>query len=243
MVDAVAGHVPNAVLLHERDPEVVQGAVARGTALHAMSLAMTGRGAIAPVTGDSIFIRTTSGLVPLVAQGTPLPFPPGGGWATNADLAVPETRISRPLVLRISYRMDENQNLNCLVSLEGDPDRGEWPFRKENPLCNVVNPQVKRQRILEIEETLKTETVDEAQAGKLAQEAATLCGALGRREKAMDIWKSLLARRGGDPGILNRMGILAGEMGDLERQEKFYREAAAAERSWGIPLFNLALAK
>ena len=237
-----------------------------------MSLAMTGRGVIAPVTGEAISIRTTSGLVPLVAQGTPLPFPPGGGWASNTDLSVPETRISQPLTLRVeladpadrplmtktaeipgplvqgqrlrfSYRMDENQDLNCRVAVDGDPDHGEWAFRQENPLCNVVNPQVKRQRILEIEETLKTEKVEEGQAEKLAEEAAKLYGALGQREKALAVWKRLLAKRSGDPGILNRMGILAGEMGDLERQEKFYREAAAANRGWGIPLFNLALAK
>ena len=272
VVDAVAAYFPNAALLHERDPQVVQGAVARGAALHAMSLAMTGRGVIVPVTGDSISIRTTSGLVPLVGRGTPLPFPPGGGWASNTDLSIPETRISHALMLRVeladsgdrplmvktaeipgplvqgqrlrfSYRMDENQDLNCRVALDGDPDRGEWPFRQENPLSNVVNPQVKRQRLLEIEETLRTENPQPEKAEKLTEEAATLYGKLGLREKALSIWKHLLARRSGDPVILNKMGILAGEMGDLERQEKFYREAAAADRTWGIPLFNLALAK
>jgi hypothetical protein len=237
-----------------------------------MSLAMTGRGVIVPVTGDSISIRTTSGLVPLVGRGTPLPFPPGGGWASNTDLSIPETRISHALMLRVeladsgdrplmvktaeipgplvqgqrlrfSYRMDENKDLNCRVALDGDPDRGETAFRQENPLSNVVNPQPRRQRALEIEETLRTGKVPEAQAAAMTREAAQLYGELGQREKALAIWRSLLARRGADPGILNRMGILAGELGDTTKEEKYYREAAAADLRWGIPLFNLALAK
>ncbi|HQH71170.1 MAG TPA: tetratricopeptide repeat protein, partial [bacterium] len=40
--------------------------------------------------------------------------------------------------------------------------------------------------------------------------------------------------------LLNRLGMLAGEMGDTEREIKFYREAAK-ESNWSAPLFNLAL--
>ena len=37
------------------------------------------------------------------------------------------------------------------------------------------------------------------------------------------------------------MAILCGEMGDRDRQEKFYREAIAVAPNWGGPWFNLAL--
>lgn len=273
VVDAVSRYLPDAAILHERDPEIAQGAVARGAALHALALAMTGKGVIDPVTGDSISIRTTSGLVPLVGTGTSLPFPRGEAWATNTDLSVPETRITgiltlrveladssdRPLMvqaaelpapliqgqrLAVSYRMDENQDLHFKVALDGDLARGEWTFRQENPLSNVVNPQPKRQRVLEIEETLRTTKLPEAKTEELTEEAANLYGALGQREKALTIWRRLLAKRGSaDPGILNRMGILAGELGDAAKEEKYYREASAADRRWGTPLFNLALSR
>src|SRR6185369_10038749 len=43
-----------------------------------------------------------------------------------------------------------------------------------------------------------------------------------------------------DVNIVNKMGILAGDMGDFAKQEKFYREAASLGNcAW--PLFNLAL--
>jgi hypothetical protein len=38
------------------------------------------------------------------------------------------------------------------------------------------------------------------------------------------------------------MGIVAGELGDHKREEKFYREAGSLAR-WGGPWFNLALAQ
>jgi tetratricopeptide (TPR) repeat protein len=44
-----------------------------------------------------------------------------------------------------------------------------------------------------------------------------------------------------DAFILNRMAILASEIGDHQRAEKLYREAAAAAPHLGAPLFNLAL--
>ena len=39
------------------------------------------------------------------------------------------------------------------------------------------------------------------------------------------------------------MGIICGQMGDYERQERLYREAFRLSPNWGGPLFNLALAK
>ena len=38
------------------------------------------------------------------------------------------------------------------------------------------------------------------------------------------------------------MAIIYGELGDFERQEKFYLESAKADPRWGGALFNLALA-
>ena len=39
------------------------------------------------------------------------------------------------------------------------------------------------------------------------------------------------------------MGIIAGRLGDHEREEKFYREAARIWSGWNGPLFNLALSQ
>jgi len=76
----------------------------------------------------------------------------------------------------------------------------------------------------------------------IAGEGADLMAELGHRERAFAQLKKVLASRNArDGGILNRMGMLAAEIGDAERAVKLYGEAAAAEPSWGGPLFNLAL--
>ena len=49
----------------------------------------------------------------------------------------------------------------------------------------------------------------------------------------------LRSRNAPDAWLLNKMGMYYGEMGDFEREEKFYREAAATS-SWTGPWFNLA---
>lgn len=273
VVDAVARRFPRAALLHERSAEDVQSAVARGAALHGLALALTGRGVLEPVTGSAISIRTTSGLVELVGRGVRLPFPAAGEWATCTDLSVPETCERGPLLLRVElrdaadhalmnalclfpppvrlgerlklrYRVDANQVLHLLVSLAARPGHGEYELTRENPLSNVVNPQPKRERLLEIEESLRSGAVTGRKAVEATEEAARLYADLGQREKALAVYVRLLRARGeASPGLLVKMGLLAGELGDTEREEKFFRACAAADTAWGGALFNLALSQ
>lgn len=273
VADAVARRFPGARLLHERSAEAVQSAVARGAALHGLALALTGRGVLEPVTGSAISIRTTSGLVELVGRGVRLPFPAAGQWATCTDLSAPETRESEPLLLRVElrdaadhalmnalclfpppvrhgellklrYRIDSNQVLHLLVSLAARPGHGEYELTRENPLSNVVNPQPKRERLLEIEESLKSGAVSGKKAVEATEEAARLYADLGQREKALAVYARLLRARGeASPGLLVKMGLLAGELGDHEREEKLFRACAAADTTWGGALFNLALSQ
>ena len=63
-------------------------------------------------------------------------------------------------------------------------------------------------------------------------------------KKAIDyLKKALQGKHGVDASILNKLGIYFGEMGDYDREEKFYREATAASPFWSTPWFNLALAQ
>lgn len=272
VVDAVARRFPRAALLHEKTPEAVQASVARGAALHALALAAAGRGVLEPVAGGALSVRTNAGPVELVARGARLPFPAAGEAACD-DLSVPETLEDGPLPLRVEllgeagrsvmnalclfpppvrrgerlrlrYRVDANQVLHLRVSLAGRPGHGEYDLTRENPLSNVVNPQPQRERLLEIEESLRTGAVTGRKAFEATEEAARLYTELGQREKALAACRSLLRARGyPDARLLVRMGILAGDLGDHAREERYYRECAAAEPTWGAPLFNLALSK
>ena len=74
---------------------------------------------------------------------------------------------------------------------------------------------------------------------RLLEEISRLKDELGFREQALHGFKKLYeATR--NPGYLNQMGLIAGQMKDHARAEKFLREAAR-EAPWAAPLFNLAL--
>ena len=61
-------------------------------------------------------------------------------------------------------------------------------------------------------------------------------------EKAVEVLKSASRAVGQPDGyILNRLGMYYDELGDLNRMELHYAEAARWSGNWGGPLFNWAL--
>ena len=255
------------------DSERTQTAVAHGAAWQAFSLAVRGQGLVRPVTGDSISIQTATGPVELIGDGTELPYPAGGGWAESDRLVVPKTSLvddvnlrvalstadDRVLMsgiwtiragvakgdpLRLRYRMDVNQVLHLRLARpdEGDDPAEEFQLTVENPLTSVVNPNAKRDEILELEERMRTGVAPKAGQRKTVERIAELEADLGHCERALSLLSSLV-RTSPDAGTLNRMGIIAGRLGDHLREEKFYREAARIPSAWNGPLFNLALSQ
>ncbi len=270
--EAVETFFSEARFLRFYDLEQTQTAVAQGAAWQALSLAMYGQGIVHPVTSDSISIQTTGGAVELIATGSPLPYPSAKGWEENEDLTVPKDALTKsveirvdlrdsqrkilmeqlwkipPIVfegnpLRLRYRMDGNQVLHLRLALAGDPDREEFHGKIENPLTNVVNPNAQRDRILELEEQMRTDKgIAREQQREIVREIAVLEADLGRYDRALGLL-SRLNRPNPDVEILNRMGIICGRMGDHQREEKFYREASRVSGRWNGPWFNLALSK
>lgn len=271
IADAVAGFFSEARFLRFDNPERTQTAIAQGAAWQALSLAVYGRGIVQPVTSDGISIQTSDGPVRLVESGAKLPYPTDEGWVENNSLKVPrsgltddvelrvELRDSRgndvmrtlwtiqPIVsrgdpLRLLCRMDSNQVLHLRLGLAHQPDREEFQAEVENPLTNVLNPNAKRNEILELEERMRTEHMSTTDQRATVKKIAELEADLGRREKALHLL-SALNRPHPNAEILNRMGIICGEMADFARQEKLYREVARVSPHWKGPLFNLALSQ
>jgi Tfp pilus assembly protein PilF len=108
----------------------------------------------------------------------------------------------------------------------------------------VVNPNATRIRIEQVEEDINAGKVPAAQVSEKYIDLADDYVDLGQRERALDcLHKALKKRTEPSAWILNRMGIICGQIGDHARQEKLYREAATLDPHWGMPLFNLALAQ
>lgn len=254
------------------DSEQPQTAVAHGAAWQALSLAVHGRGLVSPITGSSVSIQTASGPVELIGNGSELPYPAGGDWAESDRLVVPKTSLSDDVKLRVElrgaddrvlvsrvwtlqppvakgdplqlrYRMDVNQALHLRLA-RGDKEAPaeEFPFTVENPLTNVVNPNAKRDQVLELEERMRTGELTREERQETVARIAELETDLGRYERAFDLLANLNKTKP-DAEILNRMGMIAGRLGDHEREEKCYREATRMQPSWIGPLFNLALSQ
>ena len=94
-----------------------------------------------------------------------------------------------------------------------------------------------------MEESIRTARVPRAEIPDTIVRVADLTADLGQRERALDLMKkALAAKQGKDHALLNKMGILCGELRDYEKEAKFYQESAKLDR-WGSPLFNLALSQ
>ena len=273
VIEAVEVFFKGSKMLSFPDKTSIQTAVARGAAYHSLALALFQRGLVRPVCNEDICIKTKTGLAELIHRGAPVPYPDQENWAENRSLVVPDTRVGKPLPLRVEivdsderqlfckiwnitslvnkddpivfqYRMDENQVLHLRMYLSEDETTNVFEESIENPLTNVVNPESKRLKILEIESELqKRRDMPKNLRLQKMEMAADYYEELGDKEKALAILKRVLKGRDGkDAETLNKMGILCGSMGDYKRQEKFYKEAAQVSPLSG-PLFNLALAQ
>ena len=271
VTDAVEKFFHAAKILRFEDSEQIQTAVAHGAAWQALSLATHGKGLVHPIIGSSISIQAASGPVELIADGTELPYPAEEGWAECHRLVIPKTSCTdkveirvelrtgdrllmrqkgkiRPPVhqgdpLRLRYRMDINQILHLRLDHgEGEAVQEVIELKVENPLTSVVNPNALRDKVLALEEKMRTKHLSVAKKRKTVEKIAELETELRRYERALSLLGSL-NRTAPNTWILNRMGIIAGKLGDHEREVKFFREAARISSGWSGPLFNLSLSQ
>lgn len=146
--------------------------------------------------------------------------------------------------LHLQFRIDENQVFHFRLTLAEDPSASPFIGHIENPLSNVVNPHAKRLLIQQMEEDLRTGKIPQRKIPDSVVEIARNYAELQQIEKAISyLRRALQMKNGPDAYILNLLGIYHGELGDFEKQEKFYREAAVANTHDAAPLFNLSLSQ
>jgi molecular chaperone DnaK len=150
VVREVRPFFPNAKVLTYPDRDSLQTAVARGAALHAAALALTGRGLVQPVANDAIALKAESRSLELVRKGERLPLPAEGA-IRKTGLTVPVTSQKLPVDVRVE-----------LVAGEGEQERplfrGRWsvppPVTKGEGL--VLEYSLDANQILELKLSLAT---------------------------------------------------------------------------------------
>lgn len=249
------------------DGTAAQTAIARGAAWTAAWLEIFGKPLVVPVVSETIALRVRGGKpILLVQAGTPIPHPANGDYEMLAGLGLPKT-FSGTLRIEVVTLPDEHVVLNLPVSFDlgeaGEPINFEYRFssgrtfecsvalRKspderhkivaENPLINVSNPGETRVEIERIEEDLRDTGISARHRDTLVR-LAELYRELRMVEKACEVLKSASRAVGRpDPWILNRQGMYYDEIGDFNRMESHYAEAARVSGDWAGPLFNWAL--
>jgi tetratricopeptide (TPR) repeat protein len=110
-------------------------------------------------------------------------------------------------------------------------------------LTHVVNPNKTRAEIDEIEEKMRCGEISPEDFADAFLKLGDLYRRLGQREKALANYSRALQVEG-EPSavVLNKMALCAREIGDRNRAEQFYEEAARADE-WSGTFFNWALAK
>lgn len=254
-----------------QDPMDIQLSVARGAAWSRLYKAMTGKNLVQPVLHDGLALVTAGDrLLPIVPAHTPLPYPKDNKWgqvelvaAGNRRLDVDRLQfkvvterehqvifhqvwkipgsVSTGSEIIMEYRITGGKQFQCRAFLRDDPQT-VFEHTEENPFVNVVNPNQIRLLIEEKEEELKQKNPASPDNTYDYVQIAKWCAELKQYERALD-WLRLALKNLGKPDaeILNLQALYFRELGNLERAEKFYREADQATPHWDGPLFNLTL--
>jgi hypothetical protein len=227
-----------------------------------------GKPLVVPVVSETIALRVQGGKpIPLVQTGTPIPFPADGGYEMFAGLALPKsfsgtlrievvTLPDEHVVLNLpvdfprseagepinfEYRFSSGRTFECAVALRKLPD-DRHEIVSENPLINVSNPGEARVEIERIEEELRDAGGAKGRDRETLVRLAELYRELRMVEKACEVLKTASRAVGRpDAWILNRQGMYYDEIGDYNRMESHYAEAARVSGNWAGPLFNWAL--
>lgn len=247
IADAVGDYLPRAEVLTYASPAERKLCVARGAAISAAHTALLRRPLVTTVCHEDITLVTRDGPLPLVAKGTPLPFPERG--EAGERLVAPTSSAAAPLSLRLelrtapderllsfriweidapvrareplqlNYRLDANNVLHLSLGRPDRPDNEEFRCVIENPLTHVQNPSSAMVRAEELERRLARPSLPPGERRGGMLELVSLLEELGRREKALEILKQLLAKASRpDAWILNRMAMLVDNIGDGQKR-------------------------
>ena len=250
------------------DSTAAQTAIARGAAWTAAWLEVFQQPLVCPVVSQTIALRVQGrDPIPLVQAGTSIPYPPDGDLKMVTGLALPKpfggtlrievvtlpeehVVLNLPVEfdpseggepLNLEFRFSAGRSFECAVALRKRPDE-RTEVEAENPLINVSNPGAVRVEIEEIEEDLRDAGGLSARHREKLMRLAELYRELRMIEKAVEVLKSASRAVGRpDAEILNRLGMFYDELGDLNRMEAHYAEAARVSGNWAGPLFNWAL--
>lgn len=258
---ALKNYFSEAQLLTWSDATELQGAIARGAALQALSIAALGEPLIEPVCSGDIGIQTRQGFLPLVQAGSSLPqtnqapivlHAPESSLDLALDIAVEiladgNRLLGRSLwslpapvhageALHLHWSLDINQCLSLELHRAGQSTTDPFQQRFDAPVAHLDLGQVVRCRMLEREEAIRNNAVAKEDLGNAYTEIARDHASLGEHERALHFVALAMQRDGSTSYLLNLLGNYRSALGDTQGAEASYRQANSCTSQ-----FNLAL--
>jgi molecular chaperone DnaK (HSP70) len=166
------------------DIDQAQHAISRGAAVHGIFEALANRQILRPVVSLALQLKTATGLLDLIKDGTYLPFPESEDQVASYDgLTVPQLKINDRTIrfeivsggvsltssnveldssvmpgdqIFLDYSMDENQRLQILATITSSKGSNLYPLAFDNPFAVTANANAIVDQILQVEEELKT---------------------------------------------------------------------------------------
>ncbi len=261
--DAIAKYLPSSKALIEADAIELQGAVACGAALQALSIAVSGKPIVEPVLSGRLALQTSSGALPLLEAGMALPVrsaspllltPPVSDATRPVEIAVEVVTDASRVVMRhlwelappvrkgealhCTWSIDTDQMLElCLTRVE-DAISGALEVRMEAPVTHIDQGHRQRCQMLEREERIRTGQVRPDELGRVYEAIGHDARKLGLPDKAAHMYN--LAMQHGRPSaqLRNWRGLCFWDTQDLDSAIEEFRAASDEPAA----MFNLALA-
>jgi hypothetical protein len=261
--EALQAFLPESDVLQCAEDGKLAGAVARGAALQALSLAVTGQPLIAPVCSADLALHTRQGLLPLARAGGPLPancvhpitlLAPEDSPEIGIDLSIEVIADGQRMVgrsiwnldapvrkgepLSLDWSLDENQCLTLRVTRQEGAEEDEgFEDCFDAPLTHVDQGHAARTRLLEWEELVRTGVIPGEALGEAFTQMARDAAVIRHHEKALHCIACAMQHLGTTRHLLQLRAMYLEALGDFERAEEAYRQVADG---WAGG-FNLAL--
>lgn len=260
--DALKKKFPESRHVLLSDAEELQGAVARGAALQALSLQVLGEPVIAPVCSADLSLRVTTGTVPLLRAGDAVPNaataptllrPPRNSKRDQVPLAIEIVADNNRIVgrslwslpapvstsdrLALEWKLDDNQCVELRLSRMDSPDTEPFVHRFDAPIMHRDPGQLVRCRLLEREEAIRNDEIPRADFGEAFEKHARDCAALGEYEKALHFIGLAMQETGQTRNLLNLRGVYRERIGDRDGAMDSYQQAG----DWSTAKFNAGL--
>lgn len=261
---ALREHFPNAnCVLMGKNEEELQGVVARGAALQALTDHVLGQRLIEPLCSSELSLVVTTGAVALARVGDRLPassdgfielHPPRDSEKEPVEIAVEVVIDGKRMVgrtlwqllapvskhdrLLLAWQLDENQCLELNLHREDAHDEEPLIKRFDSPITHCDMGQTVRCRMLERMEAIRSGNLPRNELGQATERIARDAAALGEYERALHFLSVAMLERGEEPYLMNLRGIYRQNLGDKDGAMDAYKEAA---EQWTGARFNLAL--